>query len=413
MKIDVIAIGDELLSGFVINQNASFISRELFNNGFQVDRHLVLPDNEKTLRLGLEQAIQQSSCVICTGGLGPTCDDRTREIAADLFHEKLEFSEELAEKLKTTFKHSQSLNNWLEDQSKMITHSIIIPNFIGSASGFILTRENKTLILLPGVPSEMKEMLINFVLPYLFEHFSSERKFFGKWIHLNELQESQVDPLLRDLKTRYPTIDFGIYPYLGYVSVFIKTTLQEEKELLKPLKEIQEQFKTHIFESPNGTLEGAVHNLLTEKKLTISSAESCTGGAFAERLTQMPGASKYFLGSIVAYDNRVKHKVLGVSEKTLREKGAVSAETAREMLTGLLSLTQSDYGLAVTGIAGPAGGTDEKPVGTVWAALGRQGDAPYVWQIPTFGTREMIIEKSVNALLGALLNKLQSNNEYL
>ena len=393
--IEIIAVGDELLSGRTVNTNASLISRRLFEEGFQIGRHSVLPDDPKMLREGFFEAFERSPVVIASGGLGPTLDDHTREVAADLFGVKLEFNSELKEKLSSRFGDIPSL----DDQATVPTGATLLDNPLGSASGIVLEDGKKTLILIPGVPHEMKEMLMKEVIPFLCSRFQVEKKEKVASLHLSGIFEAEVDPVLRVLKEKFPKTNFGIYPRLGLLTVLVK-------EDLSPLAELKEAFQKHVFDSPSGKIEEAVQLKMIEKRLTLSCAESCTGGALASRITSLPGASEYFLGSIVSYSNHLKESALGVSHKTLLNHGAVSEEVAKEMALGALKISGSDYTLAVTGVAGPDGGTDGKPVGTVWMAVGKKGEEPKTFLHKGFGTREMVIQFSVNRLLSTLYRKI-------
>ncbi len=413
-KIEVVAIGDEVLSGIAVNTNAAFISYELLKAGFKVHGHRVVPDERVALKKGLQEALEQNGIVICTGGLGPTCDDITRKVVSELFDCECLYRPELEEALMKRYEKMipemkiryQDVIKTFRDQATVPSKAETLPNPNGTASGFFLKKDQSLLFLMPGVPSEMKPMFLQHVLPQILQHLSTQKRQIGTFLHLCELPESSVDPLLRELREKNKALDFGIYPSLGTLSIHVKTTEKDEQKGLKlvheALDQLRKAFEWHVFESPSGKIEEAVHLALINKKLTLSMAESCTGGALAAALTRYPGASAYFLGSIVAYSNEVKTKVLGVPQEIIQAKGAVSPEVAREMLQGAFNVTGSDYAMAVTGIAGPTGGTPEKPVGTVWGAVGRRGQEPKVWKIPTHGHREMIITRSVSALLSQL-----------
>lgn len=403
MNIEIVAIGNEILSGFIVNSNASYISQELLKAGYPVSHHCVLPDDPKALRKGLKEAMQRSRLVITTGGLGPTCDDITRSAAAELFDSGFHYDEQLGAELKQRYPNCLET---LENQATVPTKAKMLKNNAGTAPGLIFTSENSTLILLPGIPAEMKAMLPQ-VIAYLQEYFPSSLQRYCKRLNLFNVTESSADPILRKLQKEFPAIDFGIYPSQGILGIHLTVTAQDlaaaTKQLDPAYRAIASEFAGLLFESPSRKIEEALHQRFIEKKLTLSAAESCTGGSFSARLTQLPGASRYFLGSVVSYSNTMKSLWLGVSENLLREKGAVSAEVVTQMLKGILGQTGSDYGVAVSGIAGPEGGTAEKPVGTIWCAVGKRGEEPHVWKIQAYGTREMVIERSVNALIAELL----------
>lgn len=408
MSIELISIGNEVLAGYTLNSNAAYIGQQLLSEGYRVLRNTVLPDSTNLLRQGISEAIHRSRLVIATGGLGPTCDDLTREIAAELFDSDFQYSKELADELKKRYGNFPTLDN----QALIPSKAIILKNAYGTASGLIFNAsfnsKPTTLILLPGVPAEMKGMLPQ-VLDYIKSNRLIPTKHYSKQIHFHGLSEAAVDPLLRQLIKQYPAVEFGIYPSQGLLSVLLMLESGNEAlalaQLEEPYRTITSQFSANVFETTSGKLEEAVHKLFVNAGITLCAAESCTGGTFSSRLTALAGSSQYFMGSIVAYSNELKIRLLGVSEQLIQEKGAVSEEVVKEMLSGIMKVTNCDYGVAVTGIAGPTGGTSEKPIGTVWCAVGKKGEVPYAWKLQAHGNREMVIDRSVNALLSELLKK--------
>lgn len=401
MNVEVVAIGSEILSGFTINSNAAYISRQLFDAGIPTAYHTVLPDGAEALKKGLEKALKRSRFVIATGGLGPTCDDITRQVAAELFHSSFTYSQELADELFARYGDRLSA---LEDQATVPVKAEIIKNSLGTAPGFIFNEGGATLFLLPGVPPEMKKMFHETVLPYLCKHYSAEKRVERRWMHFFHLIESQVDPVLREIQARYPSLEMGIYPVKGKVSVCFSMSEGGNPQVMESaFEEMDRHFGKYRFEASFGEIEEAIQTLFVERGLTLSLAESCTGGAMAAQLTRRAGASQYFLGSLVTYSNQLKQSLLHVSEETLEKYGAVSQEVVEEMVVGLIAQTGSDYGVAVSGIAGPTGGTEEKPVGTVWAAIGKKGEKPHAWKMRGYGgSREMVIDYSINIILGSL-----------
>lgn len=411
MKIEIVAIGNELLSGFVINTNAAFISEGLLKEGLKTQRHTVLPDDAETLRKGLEDALERSDLVICTGGLGPTCDDITRNVAAGIFQSGFRYDEETASELKR--RYGDYLIS-VDDQSTVPSKALLLKNNVGTAPGMVFQQNGKTLILLPGVPPEMKAMWVDQVVPYMRSQFPALERIFNKRLSLMGLRESTVDIVLRELLQKHPNVEFGIYPGQMVLGVNISTIDKDPASAMKRLETsfevLMEKFGENVYDSPSGKIEEAVHHRFLKDKATLAVAESCTGGSVAAHLTKLPGSSQYFLGSIVAYSNAAKTQLLGVPELLLAEKGAVSEEVVRSMLNGVFSKTPCDYGIAVSGIAGPSGGTLEKPVGTVWLGVGRRDSEPRLWQLRAYGNREMVIQRSVNILLGGLLKYMSEIN---
>lgn len=406
MKIEIIAIGNEVVTGFTSNTNAAYISQALFREGIQVSRHSTLPDESTTLRQGLLEALQRSDVVIATGGLGPTCDDLTREIAAEIFNSDFYFDEGIANSLRQRYGESFPT---IQDQATIPTKAHPLPNSAGTAPGLVFRQENRILILLPGVPPEMQTMFSEQVLPYIKEAFAGKKRVFLKQLHFFQLPrgEASIDPLLRKLKEEHPDVYFGIYPSQGTVQVHLNVEANNEKEaeryLVKPYEAILKQFGNYAFESSTGKLENAVHEWFIKENFSLSIAESCTGGSLSSKLTRIPGASKYFLGSVVAYSNELKTNLLGVSPVVLEKHGAVSRETVFGLLQGVLEKTGSDFAVAVTGIAGPSGGTPDKPVGTIWGAVGHKNAEPHIWSFFLRGNRDMIIDRAVNTLYMELL----------
>ncbi|MCB1111960.1 MAG: nicotinamide-nucleotide amidohydrolase family protein [Chlamydiales bacterium] len=399
--MEIITIGNELLSGATINSNAAFLCRQLHQAGYVVDRVTVVGDSTAAILSSLIEAFARTDTVIATGGLGPTVDDVTRVAAAEYFRSDFAYNEQIAQLL--IDRYGSKLSS-IKDQATLPVKAQLFSNAIGTAQGLLFKEDERLLFLLPGVPSEMRHLAEDYVLPYLREQRPTAARSVRQ-VHLHNTFESAVDPVIRDLQKKYSSVAFGIYPYPGRVSVTLSGEAAEEVEAC--CEALASAFTGKVFESSDGTIEAAVHQRMIEKKLTLATAESCTGGAIASRLTAIAGASEYFVGSCVTYSNAMKERLLGVSAMTLQEKGAVSEETVREMLCGLLDVTQADCGIAVSGIAGPTGGSGEKPIGTVWAAVGMLGREPLVWLMKGPGTREMVIDYSVTRTLGELYYYLE------
>ena len=371
MIIELISIGDELLKGFIVNSNAAFLSRHLQQSGYSVVRQTTLPDESVSLTRGLKEAMQRADLVICTGGLGPTLDDRTRQIAAELFHSDFHFDQAIADDLKRRF---GNMNVSIEDQATVPKKAKILHNRVGTAPGFVFAEAGKTLVLLPGVPKEMEPMFLDQALPMIQKQFPLKDKKASAQLSFCLIFESHLDPHLRELSKQFPTVEVGIYPAHGTLSVDLHASDKEELFLFK--KALVDRFGDYQYKSQNGKIEEAIHSWFVQHKKKLAFAESCTGGMLSTHVTALPGASDYFLGSFVAYSNEMKEKALDVSKEMLNSKGAVSAEAVSEMLNGVFKKTSADFAIAVSGIAGPTGGTAQKPVGTVWAAIGERENLP-------------------------------------
>jgi len=402
-SIEIISIGTELLKGRIVNTNGAEISRTLMMNGFPTSRHTVVSDEPAQLKAAFIESMKRSQVVITTGGLGPTCDDLTRPIAAALFDSDFYLDETILKDLQKRYGPNVIS---LEDQATQPKNAIILKNDLGTAPGLIFHNEKNTLILMPGVSKEMRAILQSQVIPYLLKNFTQEH-YDRRHLHFFNLSETLIDPSMRELQRQFPGIEFGIYPSHGIVSVEAMVR-GKNKDLSEQLSEACQSLKTrfidHYFESENGKIEEEIHRIFIENHLTLSLAESCTGGSIASRLTQKAGASAFFLGSLVCYSNEMKHEILRVPKDILSQYGAVSEQTVLSMVTGLLKVTQSDFGLAVSGVAGPTGGTERTPVGTVWVGVGKKGAKPFAKCLHATGNREMVIEYTVNCALGILRN---------
>jgi nicotinamide-nucleotide amidase len=366
MSIEVVSIGNEVLRGIIVNTNAAFLSRRLTEEGWEIACQTTLPDENALLIPGLNEALIRNSVVIATGGLGATLDDNTLVCAKELF--------------------SKSPHE--------------LPNSVGAAPGYLFSENKKLLFLLPGVPSEMEQMFEEAVVPYLKKHMPGV-VLHREELHFYLLKEDDVDPLLRDLQKEHK-LDIGIYPSYNGLSVVLRG--RNKEHVIHAKKTIAEAFKASLL--PAAKLEEAIHDWMVKHHQTLALAESCTGGFMASQLTNIPGASEYFLGSIVTYANSLKEGLLGVSSETLQKHGAVSREVVHEMWMGLMKKTGADYGIAVSGIAGPQGGTPDKPVGTVFYALGKKGQTPEINTLHVKGNRQTVILRTTKKLFGFLLKKI-------
>ncbi len=399
MSIEILSIGNELLSGHTVNTNASVISQKLLSHGFAVDRVTCLPDNPALLKEGIEEAMKRSSFLITSGGLGPTGDDLTRDIIAEIYGASLFYNEGLAADLIERF----GLNlPTLKDQAMVPKGATIISNTLGTAPGFILEGKATTMVL-PGVPSQMESML-GFVVAHLEKQ--SLKKHAIVTLYLALLSEQQVDPYLRTLEKEYPEVQIGICPSHGVLSVYLHA---EDAKILPPIHDkIAGKFRMHVYSTSNKKIEVALHKWMIDNKKTLAAGESCTGGKIASTLTAHAGSSDYFLGSIVSYSNHLKESALGVSSEALKIHGAVSQEVVIKMARGVKRLTGADYVLATSGIAGPSGGTSDKPVGTVWMAIVTP-EKTFTGRLPikhSVGKRVLIIDYSVTYLLASLYRYL-------
>jgi nicotinamide-nucleotide amidase len=399
MRVETVAIGNEVLEGLSVDTNGAFLGRELTERGYQVCRHTVLPDESEALFQGLKEALSRSTFVIATGGLGPTMDDLTKNVSLRLFRTSLQMDSNLYDEMKGRLGNVASL----PDQARVPQNAIMLRNRIGTASGFLFLSTEGSLMLLPGVPREMEQMFLEEALPLLAEHFPIAQKQQSAHIYLCQLSELMLDPILREIESAHPDAKIGIYPSLG--SLQIRFSVARDFDRLDQwTKRIRNAFGTYLFEGPS--LQEVVQKALRSQGRTLALAESCTGGALSARLVSISNTSQYLLGSIVAYSNEWKEQFLGVKHQTLEQHGAVSVETAREMVAGLFKHSKADFAIAITGIAGPMGGSLEKPVGTIYIAIGERGGAIDAGKIQAPPQRSSVIEFALQYALGALWRRL-------
>lgn len=401
MKAELISVGTELLLGQILNTNAKFLSEQLAALGINIYFHTTVGDNKERLRQSLVIAASRAELIILTGGLGPTEDDLTKETVAEFLQLPLEIVPAELEKIKTLFKNAHF--KWTENNAKQaafIPGATILKNEIGSAPGMALKREKQGFIVLPGPPREMTRMFFQYVKPWINESFQRELtdSLYSTVLKFVGITESGLEVLLSDLLHQQKEITLALYAKTGEIELRITTRAKNSEDFIQKtdwvLTEIKKRTERYLFAQDNLTLTEAVAHLLLQKKYTVSTAESCTGGMLAEYFTTVPGSSEYFLGSVVAYANSVKAQVLGVSSALLEKYGAVSKEVGSAMAQQIRTLTGSDLGIGITGVAGPGGGTPEKPVGLVYIALAAP-DTCICKRFNFTGDRQIIRRRSV------------------
>ena len=374
MTADIISIGDELLIGQVINTNASWIAGQFNLAGIEISRITAISDQKEHIINTLNEASRRSEIILITGGLGPTKDDITKETLCEYFNTKLVFNETVFENIKELFgKRGFDISELNRKQAEVPENCIPVKNINGTAPGMWFEKEGKVYISMPGVPFEMKSMVSDHIIPKLLQKFDIGA-IVHKTILTQGLPESVLAKKIEDWEDNLPdSIKLAYLPQPGIVRLRLSTSGKDKAKLEENIKiEIQKLKKIipdSIFGFDNEKLYEIIGSLLQEKNQTLSTAESCTGGYIAHLITSVAGSSEYFKGSVVAYANETKENILGVRDKSLVEYGAVSEQVAVEMAEGVKSKLKTDYAIAVTGIAGPGGGTPEKPVGTTWIAI--------------------------------------------
>lgn len=410
MVAELISVGTEILLGNIVNTNAAYLSEMCARLGLSVYYQTVVGDNEERMTETFRTALERSDIVIVSGGLGPTKDDLTKETAAKVMGMKLvedsrsrqRIAEYLDNYVKSHPGNTVTENNW--KQAMVPEGAMVLDNDNGTAPGLILEKDGRTMILLPGPPGELKPLFEEKVYPYLKK--GQPEIIYSQMVKICGIGESIVETRIADLieKQDNPTIA----PYAKTGEVHLRITARakdksEAKRLIKPVtRELKLRFGKNIYTTDESkTLEEAVVELLAAKGMTVTTAESCTGGAVAARLVNVPGASEVLRQGFVTYSNKAKRKYLMVKKSTLKSEGAVSAKTAREMVKGGCFMTKSDACVAVTGIAGPGGGTEKKPVGLVYIGCCVNGHVK-VQECRFNGNRSQVREQSVVSALTLL-----------
>ncbi len=414
MTVELLSVGTEILMGNIVNTNARYLAQKCAELGLTLYYQLSVGDNEVRLCEAIKTASSRSDIVILTGGLGPTQDDLTKEAVAKVFGRQLIMDEPSRERIEGFFKfrypdnYSRMItnNNW--KQALKIDGCIVVQNDNGTAPGYIVEEDGKSVILLPGPPGEMVPMFNQHIFPYLQK--KQNKVFLSAMVKLCGVGESKAETDILDLIDGQSNPTIAPYAKTGETHFRITAAAdnaEEASRLVKPVvKELYRRFGDNIYTTEEAeTLEAAVVKLLKQKQLTLTTAESCTGGLLTGRLVNVPGVSDVLKEGFITYSNEAKMRYLGVKEETLRQYGAVSEATVREMVSGASGASGSKAAVAITGIAGPDGGTPEKPVGLVYIAC-LVNDNITVKEYRLRGNREKIREMSVIYALDLLRRSL-------
>lgn len=410
MKAEIITVGTEILLGDILNTNCRYLSRELAAMGIEMYYQITVGDNEERLLKTLEESLNRSDIVICTGGLGPTEDDITKEVCAKYFGYELELHKPSLDAMIERFKHMNRVptkNN--EKQAYFPKEAYILKNDNGTAPGCIMEKEGKMIVVLPGPPKEVESMFENYVKPYLSK--LTDDVIESEVLRIIGVGESKVENDILDIidSQTNPTIATYAKGYECTLRITAKAkSVEEAKELIKPMSdEMKRRFGQSLYATGETSIEEVVAKMLVENNLKIAVAESCTGGMVSASLINYPGISSVFMEGCVTYSNEAKMKSLGVKKETLDVYGAVSDNCAKEMASGVAARYNTNVGIATTGIAGPGGGTDEKPVGLVYFGIyinGKVITKKYVFNGDRQGIRERATRTILNDLRLELLN---------
>lgn len=411
MNAEVLCFGTEILHGDIANTNAQHISKKLAEIGINVFYHSVVGDNHNRMKEAFELAFSRADLVVCTGGLGPTQDDITKEILAAHNQVEMVYDED-------SYNHVKSIYGRLKRvmpesnirQAYFPKGSKILKNNNGTANGCLMDIDGKVAVLMPGPPREMYPMLEDQVIPYLMKY--SDGVIFGKKFVVTGLGESTAETMIMDLIENQTNPTIATFAGKGRVVLRVTAkapTKEEAEELIKPIEdEIMKRMGENVYANGSDNIAEHSAQLLLENNLTVAVAESCTGGEVSSRLIDFPGISSVFLEGFVTYSNEAKMRTLGVMEQTLIAHGAVSAETAEEMARGAALKTGADIGLSTTGIAGPSGGSEAKPVGLVYIGVYYKGKTE-VRRLNYPGMRATVRERSANSVLD-LMNRVIRKN---
>ena len=404
----IISIGNEILFGKTINTNASFIADQLYALGIEVQKVITIADNKEQICNTLQNAFLETDLVVMTGGLGPTKDDITKQVICDYFQVGQVMDHKTLEEIQAMFKkRGFTLNEINRLQASIPEGSVALSNKNGTAPGIWIEKDQKILVAMPGVPFEMKAIVENEMIPLLKSKIGNQHIVIHKEIITAGIGESALSELVETWELALPNhITLAYLPSPG--KLMLRLTGRSENgdkqqlnsELNTQLNQLKKIAKNYIISDQNQSLEEVIGKLLIQKKAKMAVSESCTGGYLAHLITSVPGASQYFEGGLVSYSNEVKKEILNVRELNLKKHGAVSEFVVNDMAINTMGLFDVDYTIAISGIAGPGGGTPEKPVGTVWIAV---ADPMRViaekFTLGSEGGREVVIQRAARAAL--------------
>ncbi len=410
MQATILTIGDEILIGQIVDTNSVSIARHLNAAGIVVREKCSIGDDRTQIIRTLERALATSQVVIITGGLGPTKDDITKKTLADLFHSGLHYDETVARHVQRMLESRQIAFNELNRSQAMVPDCCtVLFNAHGTAPGMWFERDGRVVVSLPGVPFEMEHLMQDEVMPRLKARFALKQIVHRTLITAGLPESMLAERIAAWEEALPPFLKLAYLPNPGAVRLRLSAYEVEgervSQEIDRQFEALQRLIPDHVVGFETATMQQLVHEQLTRRRLTLATAESCTGGTIASRFTALPGASAYFRCGVVSYSNASKHDLLGVDDDLIARRGAVSEEVARQMAEGVRRIARADYAVATTGIAGPSGGSEAKPVGTVWIAVA--GPARTVAVCKQCGTdRGQIIDRASAFAIALLRDEL-------
>ena len=408
MQASLIVTGNEILLGGAVDTNGAFIGRRLHQSGIEPVLKISVPDTEKEIAGAIGKAFRKTSLILVTGGLGPTRDDVTREAVAGFTGKRLVFRRELLKNIKAFFnKRGMEMPPISSRQAFLPAGAAAVRNRFGTAPGFILRHKGRIIVVLPGPPREMKPMLESLVP---FFRSIAGRKYAYRVLKTYGIGESAIEETLADIKNSRD-LEIGFQAHPGQVDIKITARAANaglaDKKVDEVKRLISGRLGRNIMGSGDISFEGIAGSLLKRKRKTLAVAESCTGGLVSNLITNVPGSSDYFQGGVVSYSNEMKMKILGVPQPILKKFGAVSGQAAGKMAEGIRRVAGTDYGLGITGIAGPSGATRNKPAGLVYIALASAGRLN-AEKHNFYGERAEVKERTARAALLMLINHLKN-----
>ncbi len=410
MRAEIITIGDELLIGQVVDTNSAWMAQRLNEAGIELYQITSVHDDREHILKALDDAFSRADIVLTTGGLGPTKDDITKHVMCEYFGTTLVEDSRVREHIHELYKERPDVLNRLTATQWLVPESAtILPNRVGSAPIMVFEQTGKLLVALPGVPHEMKIAMTEQVLPYIGSKGRGE--IIHRTMMLYGIAESTLALQIEEWENALPTtMHLAYLPKDGIIRLRLSSYGEATKEEIEQqLANLKPLIADYLIATEDLPLETILGNLLKARQQTIATAESCTGGRLAAALNAQSGSSAYYMGSVVAYDNTIKEQVLGVKHDTLEKYGAVSEQTVREMAEGVRALMNTDYAIATSGIAGPTGGTPDKPVGTVWIAWATpDGTTAECYHFGVAREREQITQRAVTAALVELIKSLNT-----
>ena len=412
----LINIGDELLIGQVVNTNAAFIGQQMALAGLEMNEVLTIGDAEEAIRNAIVSSFEKTDVILMTGGLGPTKDDITKKVVCDYYHRGLVIDEATLQAVTQRFAdRGMALTETNRQQAAVPEGAVVLPNSLGTAPGLWIEEVGKVLIMLPGVPFEMEKLIKEEVLPRLQARRTDHHAIQYRVLQCTNITESGLSDLLEDYEKQLPeNLSLAYLPKPGIIRLRLTGRGEDAAQLQQTLEAqfqlLKQAVGEYAFADEDKEMEEIVGQLLLKRGCRMATAESCTGGYIAHLVTSVPGSSRYFQGSVVSYSNEVKREILNVREDNLRKRGAVSEEVVSDMALNVMGLLDVDYAVATSGIAGPDGGTEEKPVGTVWVAVATPVRlVTHKFQFGKRMGRQQIIERAARAALNMLRIEIEKD----